>query len=681
MIDLNDYCLDKGFKVYELENYHLRLGPLGKNAVRVIATRKEKLELPSYWLDFKSDENYDFVVTNKTNKISFTNYNLRVDFDGKKLSFYNKERLILDEISLRQSKVRRTVGIDDHIEIPNLPTSSLAIDPYEFIDIGEDITRSRLRFVGDGEEKIYGMGGFQEESLDKNNHFIELMQRNSQTVIPTYISNKNYGFIWNNPSVGSAFFGKNQKVWEASDSDIIDYIVFVGDNPKELIEKLTEITGRPPKMEENLLGLWQSKLRYQTKDELEEVYNQYIARGINPSVMVIDYFHWPFEGDYKFDFDYWQGIDKLSEKMEKNGTKLMVSIWPTVEEDSENFPYLKEYSLLLEGINTVGKVFNDRYVIDFSKEDSREFLAQKLEENYTKNGALLFWADQAEPEMNVYNHFIYEMGGYNMSKLGNLYPNFYLRAVNQVSGDLPVLIRSAFLTSQKYSALLWSGDVESSFRSMRRQIQFATSVGLCGQSWWTSDIGGFHSGNSDSDYFRELLIRWFQISVFSPILRMHGDRQPHFPRIGENGGGLRTSGSPNEIYSFGKDVEEILTSYISLRLSLKEYISYLFDQASERGLPLIRPMFMEYPNESHSYEENNQYFFGPDILVCPAFEYGQRTREVFIPDMNWIDAYSESPIRKGNNLVACPIEKIPVFVNKNSKYFEKIISGFKTIGG
>lgn len=393
--------------------------------------------------------------------------------------------------------------------------------------------------------------------------------------------------------------------------------------------------------------------------------------------MVIDYFHWPYEGDYKFDFDYWQGIDKLSEKMEKNGTKLMVSIWPTVEEESENFPYLKEYSLLLEGINTVGKVFNGRYVIDFSKEDAREFLTKKLEENYVENGIPLFWTDQAEPEMNLYNHFVYRMGGYTMSKLANLYPNFYLKAVKQVSGNLPVLIRSAFLTSQKHSALLWSGDIESSFRSLRRQIQFALSVGLCGQSWWTSDIGGFHSGNSDSDYFRELLIRWFQFSVFSPILRMHGDRQPHYPRIGEKGGGLKTSGSANEIYSFGKDVEEILTSYIRLRSNLKEYIYYLFIQANEKGLPLMRPIFMEYPNDSQSYEEHNQYLFGSDILVCPAVEYGQRIREVYIPDENWVDAYSEIPIKRGKSFVACPLEKIPVFINKNSKYFKKIISSFK----
>lgn len=680
MIDSESYTRDKKFLVYKTDNYYIRLKTVGKDSIRVIASRKEELDLPSYWPSPSSESYEDFKKIKTNEKISLINGKLRVDFDGRKLVFYNRDEVILEEVSLRQSNVRRTVGIDDHVKIPNFPSSSLAIDPYEFTDISGDIVRSRLRFIGDADEKIYGMGGYQEESLNKNNKYIELMQRNSQTVIPAYISNKNYGFIWNNPSVGSAFFGSNEKVWEASDSEIIDYIVFVGDTPKELIVKLTSILGKPPQMDTDLLGLWQSKLRYQTTKELEEVYDQYLEREITPSVMVIDYFHWTREGDYKFDLEYWKGINKLSKKMEKHGTKLMVSVWPTIEEGSENYRYLKKNHLLIDGINTSGKIFNSRYMIDLLKEESRQFLAKKLRENYISKGVKLFWADQAEPEMDIYNHFSYKSGGVRMSKLANLYPYFYAEAINRVSNDLPVLIRSSFLSSQRYSSLLWSGDIESSFTSMRRQIQFAVSVGVCGQSWWTSDIGGFHSGDSQSDYFKELLIRWYQFSVFSPILRMHGDRQPHYPKIGNKGGGLRTSGSSNEIFSFGKEVEQILTSYTKIRMGLQNYISDLFLQASKKGFPLIRPIFFEYPEDDYSYSEGTQYFFGSDMIICPVTEYKQRKIDVYIPDSNWIDVYKGTYIKKGLNKVDCPLYKIPVYVKKDSKYYDKFIEEFKIIG-
>lgn len=97
----------------------------------------------------------------------------------------------------------------------------------------------------------------------------------------------------------------------------------------------------------------------------------------------------------------------------------------------------------------------------------------------------------------------------------------------QRSNTEPTLIRSAWFNAQKYGALAWSGDIESSFDSLRRQVQVGLSMGISGITWWTSDIGGFHSGNSQSPVFKELMIRWFQFAVFSPILRMHGDRQPH----------------------------------------------------------------------------------------------------------------------------------------------------------
>lgn len=664
---------------FKLSQYNLKIKAISESSIRVIASPRSDF-IPND-LDYDPQDYTKPEIVVEEDGITIINAKLKVIFNGNKLLYYNNNNLILEEVSLKQSNVRRTLGIDEHIPIPNLPTSSLNIDPYEFIEQANGIIRSRLRFKGDRNEKIYGMGGFQEEKLNKNNDFIELIHRNSQTAIPIYISDKNYGFIWNNFSVGSVFFGDNEKVWEASDSDVIDYTIFVGDNPKELIEKLTSIIGRPGIMDSSLLGLWQSKLRYQTKEELETVYDEYIKRKVIPSVMVIDYFHWTEEGDYKFDYKYWSGIKDLSQRMLNNGTKLMVSLWPTVSIDSENYKYLKDNNLLINSEINDGKLFNDKYIIDFTKYESQRFLQNKIVNNYIKNGVSLFWADQAEPEMNYYNHFIYVMNDDRMSKIANSYPLHYVKTINSVSAELPILIRSAFVSSQKYGALLWSGDIESSFESMKKQIRFALSVGVCGQSWWTSDIGGFHSGNSDSDYFKELMIRWFQFSVFSPILRMHGDRQPHFPKIGDSGGGVRTSGSSNEIFSFGKEVELILIEYVTLRNELESYIETLFIEASQKGWPLMRTMFFEYPHIDKCYDERFQYFFGSDLLICPVVNYGDRQMEVFIPDSGWVDPYTGYEVEMGYNTVDCPLYKIPVFLRKSSANYDDLILKFKIIGG
>ena len=155
---------------------------------------------------------------------------------------------------------------------------------------------------------------------------VELAHRNSQASIPFALSNKGYGMLWNNPAIGSVTFGKNLTEWTALSTRQMDYWITVGDTPAEIEEAYADATGKVPMMPDYGCGFWQCKLRYQTQEELLEVAREYKRRGLPISVIVADYFHWPHQGDWKFDKDYWPDPKAMVEELESMGIKLMVSI-------------------------------------------------------------------------------------------------------------------------------------------------------------------------------------------------------------------------------------------------------------------------------------------------------------------------------------------------------------------
>ncbi len=157
-------------------------------------------------------------------------------------------------------------------------------------------------------------------------------------------------------------------------------------------------------------------------------------------------------------------------------------------------------------------------------------------------------------------------------------------------------------------------------------------MAMCGLPWWNTDIGGFYGGDISSDYFRELIVRWFQYGVFSPVMRLHGSRN----------GADRTrdikepTGGDNEIWSFGEKNLPILSELIQLRYRLIPYISKHMATASKDGIPVMRPMFVDFPKDSICYTTGDQYMFGDDILFAPITTQGATERNVYLPEGNWI---------------------------------------------
>lgn len=537
-----------------------------------------------------------------------------------------------------------------------------------------------VRFESRDGEKIFGMGQYQQPYLDLKGCTLELAQRNSQVSIPFAVSSLGYGFLWNHPGVGRATFGRNYTEWTAQTAKEMDYWITADENPAKIVENYTEVTGRAPMLPEGLLGLWQCKLRYRTQEELLSVAREHKRRGLPMDAIVVDFFHWTRQGEFKFEPRDWPDPEAMVRELRELGIEPVVSVWPTIDERSENFGEMSEKGYLVapdRGMAYHMSWMGNTVFYDATHPGAQQFVWEKCRQNYYDKGIRCFWLDEAEPEYGPYDFDNYRYYAGPALQCSNVYPVGYAKGFYdglKAAGETEILslVRCAWAGSQKYGVLTWSGDIHSSFRAMREQLQAGLNMCVAGIPWWTSDIGGFIGGNIQDPYFKELLVRWFAWGAFCPVFRMHGERSPWYEREEEFINGVRqlTSGQDNEVWSFGEDNYEILKKYLFIRERLRPYIRECMRQASETGAPVMRPLFFDFPEDRVAWEVEDAYMFGPDLLVAPVMEEGQREREVYLPaGCRWTDANTKTVYEGGQRItVPAPLDIIPVFMREGRSY-------------
>ena len=549
--------------------------------------------------------------------------------------------------------------------------SSLGIHSRELKSLQGGNFRASLKFESDPKEKLYGMGQYQTGIFNLKGSFLELAQRNSQASVPFVYSSLGYGFFWNNPGVGRASFGVNMTEWEAESTKEIDFWITAGDSPEEILKQYMEVTGRPPMMPEYGLGFWQCKLRYQTQEELLDVAREYYRRGVPLDVIIADFFHWTLEGTWAFDKQYWPDPEAMVRELEKMGTRLMVSVWPTVAVQAPDYEEMEERGLLVQTVSGVKinmLMIDPTSFVDMTNPEARRYVWDRIKRNYYDYGIRDFWLDVAEPEYSSYDFENYRYYRGSALEVGNMYPVWYTRMIYdglKEAGETNVvsLVRCAWAGSQKYGALVWSGDIPSTFESLRIQIVCGLQMAMSGIPWWTTDIGGFHGGDIRDPKFRELLIRWFQYGTFCPVMRLHGNRLPCKEPLGREGGGRCASGAENEIWSYGEENYRIMKKYIEIREQMRPLTRALMKEASETGAPVIRSLFYHFPNDPNVWEISDQYLFGSELMVAPVTEYLQRERTVYLPEgAKWKEERSGKIYRGGQTVkTEAPLDVIPVF--------------------
>ena len=646
----------EGSLIYRENGETLMVTPWGKDSLRVRSVFAGEVEEGSVALLEPEPAEADIVIGEWEASITNGNIKARLWVNGwghaLQIGFYNQRgELLLREISnggALQKKARH---------FRPLPGGE-----YEL----------KVSFEASPEEKIYGMGQYQQEVMNLKGCNLELAHRNSQASIPFYLSDKGYGFLWHNAAVGEVHFGVNTTEWLARSAMQMDYWITAGDTPAQIEEAYARATGKSPMMPEYGLGFWQCKLRYYNQEQVLRIAREYKERGITPDVLIIDYYHWPRCGDWRFDPEYFPDPEAMVKELREMGIETMVSVWPQVDVRSENFEEMKQKGLLLKsnmGVDVQMIFHGNNLFLDATNPRTRKYVWEKLKKNYADMGIRTFWLDEAEPEFGTYDFDLYTSSAGPMARTGNIYPREYARLVyegQQEMGqrDVVNLIRCAWAGSQRYGALVWSGDIMSTYEDFRRQICAGLHMGICGIPWWTTDIGGFHGGNIEDSGFRELLVRWFQFGTFCPVMRLHGSRQPHQPIVNRAGEERECTGADNEIWSFGEEAYPILVKFIGIRERMRDYTREVMRQAHEKGSPVMRTLFYEFPEDKECWDITDAYLYGPDILVAPVCHEGAEGRRVYLPQgASWTHAGTGEVYEGGVWLdVEAPLETVPLFL-------------------
>jgi alpha-D-xyloside xylohydrolase len=660
---MGHFAQDGNTLVWQENQQRLWLQPWRKNGLRIQANLSGKqLDLPQALLELPADESSEvFIDIGDTQaSIRYGLIQAMISCEGR-LYFVNAKT---GHVLLEESEGN--------------PFSAAPNRQFKFRN--GRLFKIEARFKADEGERFFGLGQHQHGFLDQKGCVIELHQRNTEVTIPFLVSNRKYGFLWNNPSVGRVELGRNAIRWVAEGSQQLDYYVTCGETYTEILERYGEVTGKAPQFPAWASGFWQCKLRYETQEELLNVAREYKRRGLPLSVIVADFFHWTRMGDWKFDSLCWPDPQAMVNELEAMGVKLMVSVWPTVSPTSENYPTMRERGLLINNEYGVDAqhVFVDNGVegpayfayYDATNPEGRQFIWDTVQKNYYAKGIKLYWLDNDEPDVNPWHpeNLRFFLG--NGVEVASIYPLLHQRAFYeglQTLGETEILTlsRSGWMGSQRYGAAIWSGDVASTFEGLQSQVKAGLNMAMSGIPWWTTDIGGFHDGDINSDYFRELIVRWFQYGVFCPIFRLHGYRLPI-------DGPLPNSGGDNEIWSFGESAYGILRDLLFLRERLRPYIHEQMQIASQRSLPPMRPLFVDFPDDPLCEMIEDQFMFGSEILVAPVLYEGTRERDVYLPaNAEWVYAWGGTTRPGGKRVnVAAPLETIPVFLKAGSRLMD-----------
>jgi alpha-D-xyloside xylohydrolase len=527
-----------------------------------------------------------------------------------------------------------------------------------FKAVSDGLFECEQHFEARDGERFYGMGENATGRVNLKGSVIDLYQRHVKAVVPFVVSSEGYGFLWNNPSLGRVEFGNNRTRWVSYGCRQMDYYITAGDSYAEIMEHYADATGHAPAFPYWASGFWQCKLRYKTQEEFLDVAREFKRRGLPLSVLVIDFLHWDIMGNWKLDSKFWPDPKAMVKEMNEMGVRIMISPWTLVDEKSENFAYMKEHNLFTGSIggkkDTVAFGQSAKYQYDPTNPEAARFLWSKWKQNYVDLGIRTFWLDPCDEFHGIqdYDQVLFHIGPakeahafFAVAHQKNIYEGLLAAGEKEVV----TICRNAWAGSQRYGACPAPHDIMSSFEHLEEYMKVGLNVMMSGIPWWSCDIGGFVTPDNKSPRFQELMVRWYQYGVFLPVFRTHG----HRPN--------------NEPWTIGGKTYPHIRAAMFLRERLRPYVMEQMKLASEKGLPPMRPLFFDFSNDPKTAEVEDEFLFGPDILVAPVTKYEVRNRKVYLPAGTvWTDAWTGKSFPGGQPVEAdAPIEHIPVYLRGN----------------
>ncbi len=491
--------------------------------------------------------------------------------------------------------------------------------------------------------------------------------------IPFFMSSNRYGIFFDNTYKTEFKFGTENSDYysfEAPKGEMVYYFIY-GNDYKEIIKRYVDLTGKPIMPPKWALGFSQCRGNYTQETQAREIAAEFRKRKI-PCDIIYQDIGWT---DGLQDFEWRKGNytnpKGMVQDLSNLGFKMIVSQDPVISQaNTKQWNEADSNGFFTTDIRT-GKSYDMPWpwggncgVVDFTKPEVADWWGA-YQQKPLNDGVSGFWTDMGEPawsneettdRLYMKHHLgmhdeIHNVYGLTWDKM--VTEQFYKRNPNK---RVFQMTRAAYAGLQRYT-FGWSGDcgngnnVLEGWNQMANQIPVGLSAGMGIIPFWTTDISGYCGDIKDYDAMSELYVRWMQFGIFTPLSRAHHE-----------------GGNAVEPWLFGKEAEDIARDVIEMKYRLFPYIYTYSREAHDTGLPLMRALFFEYPNDRETFKLNGQFLFGKELLIAPVVEKGAITKDVYLPEGEWIDYNENKTSYRGGQWITvdAPLKSIPVFVKKGS---------------
>lgn len=488
--------------------------------------------------------------------------------------------------------------------------------------------------------------------------------------IPFYVALKEeatYGIFFDNSFRSYFDMGKERgdRIFFGAIGGQIQYYFIPGENIKEVVKNYTALTGRmemPPLWS---LGYQQCRFSYFSQEEVRELVKTFEEKDIPLDVVYLDIDYMDGFRVMTFKTPNFNDAAGLISDLKEKGIRTITIIDPGVKVDEEYdvFKRGKEgnhFTKKLDGEIFIGAVWpGDSAFPDFSNKDCREWWKSELKKFISEHGMDGIWNDMNEPcvfnndhktmletclhnsdngvieHKEFHNRYGFEMSRCSKEAQEELHPNE--RGFS--------MTRATYAGGQRYSSV-WTGDNMSLWNQMRMSISMNANLGISGFSFVGNDVSGFGLDSSE-----ELFIRWMEMGPFIPIFRNHSNMYTR----------------RQEPWAFGPRAEKIAKKYIELRYELLPYIYDLYYISHKEGLPIFRPMIMEYEKDMNLLNMREQFMLGENMIVAPVLYEGERSKTVYLPKGSWFNYFTREKLQGGKwYKLPCELDEILVFVKEGS---------------
>ena len=463
--------------------------------------------------------------------------------------------------------------------------------------------------------------------------------------------------------------------------DGVDYYFIYGPAIDQVVAGFRQLTGPASMMPEWSFGLWQSRQRYETAKESLDVLNEYRHREIPFDNIVQDWQYWPRDawGSHLFDLARFPDPVAWINAIHAQHAHLMISVWGKFYTGTANFDAMQKAGYLYQPDLQEGAVdwINFPYTFyDAFNPGARKLYWDQINTNLFNKGIDAWWEDATEPDITSSPPTLERsrshigktamgtasrvINGYAVMNSMGMYEGQRSVAPNQ---RVFILTRSGFAGIQRYGTVTWSGDTTSTWAAMEKQIAAGLGYSVSGTPYWTMDIGGYTMENrfsarnqtpENAAEWQELNARWFEFGTFTPFTRLHGELQPREP------------------WAFGgdqSDAYKAIVKFDNLRYRLLPYIYSLAGAAAHDAGTMMRPLVMDFPQDTTARELADEYMFGSAFLVAPVTTYQARDRQVYLPqnDAGWYDFWTGAPAAGGQSVdAAAAYDSMPLYIRVGS---------------